>query len=58
MQTKYYTTALLTLTKLFVNDEITLDEYNYSLHELCQSYRKDKGIVYEFPSSSVKRCQR
>lgn len=41
---KEYNSNLLMLTKLFVNNEITLDEYHSALHVLCENYRKDKKL--------------
>lgn len=40
-----YTASLLTLTKNFCNDLISVDEYKSALAELCKQYRKDKNYV-------------
>lgn len=37
-----YTASLLTLTKNFCNDLISVDEFKCALTELCKQYRKDK----------------
>lgn len=36
-----YTKSLLFITKLFVNDELTVDDYKSALQLLCSNYRKD-----------------
>ena len=38
-----YNNNLLVLTKSFVNDEITVDEYKDCLKMLCEKYRKEKS---------------
>lgn len=49
MVNNVYTSSLLLLTKNFVNDLITVDEFKAALSELCTQYRKDKGIKYVKP---------
>ncbi len=36
-----YQIDFITLTKLFVNDHISVDDYKTSLELLCNNYRKD-----------------
>lgn len=38
---KDYNNSLINITKMFCNDELTLDEYKYLLHELCSQFRKE-----------------
>lgn len=36
-----YQLKFINLTKKFIQDELTVDEYKDSLHDLCEQYRKD-----------------
>lgn len=45
-QTKsIYHTSFMLITKMFVNNDITLDDYKEALNLLCTQYRKDRDNV-------------